>query len=109
MRTTVTVASVPRTAVFEQGASLVSDESAESYGEPQFLQPVRCVVTGHRHRFGVEVELLSPQPGRPAFIDFINLTDEREHVTPDRFPPVGTVLDAVYLCVLPNGEVRISL
>ncbi|MGW6946720.1 hypothetical protein [Streptomyces xanthophaeus] len=87
----------------------MSDESAESYGDPQFLQPVRCVVTGHRHRFGVEVELLSSQPGRPAFIDFINLTDEREHVTPDRFPPVGTVLDAVYLCVLPDGEVRISL
>lgn len=69
----------------------------------EFFHPVRCVVTGHGDRFGVEVELLSPQSGRPAFIDFINLTDEREHVTPDRFPPIGTVLDALYPAVMPNG------
>ncbi|MFG2486218.1 MULTISPECIES: hypothetical protein [Streptomyces] len=87
----------------------MSEDSTESYDRLEFLQPVRCVVTGHRDRFGVEVEMLSPQPGRPAFIDFINLTDEHEHVTPDRFPPIGTVLDALYLAVHPNGEVRISL
>ncbi|MFF4425525.1 hypothetical protein ACFY04_32930 [Streptomyces sp. NPDC001549] len=87
----------------------MSEDPTEPYGRLEFLQPVRCVVTGHRDRFGVEVEMLSPQPGRAAFIDFINLTDEREHVTPDRFPPIGTVLDALFLAVHPNGEVRLSL
>ncbi|MEY2228394.1 MULTISPECIES: hypothetical protein [Streptomyces] len=87
----------------------MSEDPTESYDRLEFLQPVRCVVTGHRDRFGVEVEMLSPQPGRPAFIDFINLTDERAHVTPDRFPPIGTVLEALFLDVHPNEEVRLSL
>ncbi|MFF4443705.1 hypothetical protein [Streptomyces sp. NPDC001502] len=87
----------------------MSENPTEPYDGLEFLQPVRCVVTGHRDRFGVEVEMLSPQPGRAAFIDFINLTDEREHVTPDRFPPIGTVLDALFLAVMPNTEVRLSL
>ncbi|MFD9407090.1 hypothetical protein ACFWBN_08725 [Streptomyces sp. NPDC059989] len=70
-------------------------------------QIVQCEVTGHRGRFGVDVSIVKPQPGVAAFIDFVLLTDERRHLTPDEFPPIGSLIDAVTLDVHPNGELRL--
>lgn len=70
-------------------------------------QVVQCEVTGHRGRFGVEVSIVKPQSGIAAFIDFVLLTDERRHLTPDEFPPIGSLLDAVPLAIHPYGEVRL--
>ncbi|MDF5757492.1 hypothetical protein [Spongiactinospora sp. TRM90649] len=72
------------------------------------FQVVRCVVTAHRGRFGVEVRLTEPPVDVPAFIDFVMLTDADEHLTPDEFPPVGTVLSAAAIDFMPSGELRLS-
>ena len=69
---------------------------------------VRCRVTGHRGRFGVEVVVVAPVPDVPAFIDFVNLTDGLEHPCPEEFPAVGSVLDAVVLDLMPGGELRLA-
>lgn len=79
---------------------------AES-GLHQF-QVVRCAVTGHRDRFGVDVDIVSPAGGVPAFIDAIMLVDAGVQVTPDDFPPVGAELEAVTLDFMPWGELRLS-
>jgi hypothetical protein len=72
------------------------------------FQIVQCRVTEHRDRFGVEVELLSPVAGIPAFIDSVLLAEEGSEVTPDDYPEVGSVLDAVTLDFMPWGELRLS-
>ncbi|GLY52660.1 hypothetical protein [Lentzea sp. NBRC 102530] len=72
------------------------------------FQVVRCVVTGHRGRFGVDVSLVEPNAKVPAFIDFVHLTDGPEHLAPADFPPVGRLLDAVTLDFMPDGELRLS-
>ncbi|MFK0173780.1 hypothetical protein ACIQU5_33875 [Streptomyces sp. NPDC090306] len=72
------------------------------------FQPVYCRVTGHRGRFGVEVELVVPAPEIPAFIDFVNLTDSLEHPRPEDFPAIGSVINAVVLDYMPNGELRLA-
>ncbi|MFJ5218736.1 hypothetical protein ACIP98_28950 [Streptomyces sp. NPDC088354] len=72
------------------------------------FQIVRCVVTGHRGRFGVEVAIIDPKSSAPAFIDFVMLKDGVGHLTPEEFPPVGTVLEAVTLDFMPDGELRLS-
>ncbi|MDQ0986539.1 hypothetical protein ACFY8V_02560 [Streptomyces californicus] len=76
-------------------------------GVRQF-QVVRCVVTGHRGRFGVEVSLVDPESSVAAFIDFVMLSDGEGHPTPAEFPPVGDLLDAVTLDFMPDGELRLS-
>ncbi|WP_066944220.1 hypothetical protein [Streptomyces lushanensis] len=72
------------------------------------FQVVRCVVTGHRGRFGVEVSVTEPRSDAPAFVDFVNLDDGDDHPTPDDFPPIGTSLEAVTLDFVPGGELRLS-
>jgi hypothetical protein len=72
------------------------------------FQVVQCQVTGHRDRFGVDVELVSPVAGVPAFIDFVLLAEAGVQVNPDDFPEVGSVLDAVTLDFMPWGELRLS-
>ncbi|MFL9683667.1 MULTISPECIES: hypothetical protein [unclassified Streptomyces] len=72
------------------------------------FQVVRCVVTGHRGRFGVEVSVIDPESNVPAFIDFVMLSDGDQHPTPEDFPPVGNLLDAVTLDFMPGGELRLS-
>ncbi|MER6202849.1 hypothetical protein ABT234_36450 [Streptomyces sp. NPDC001586] len=70
-------------------------------------QVVRCEVTGHRGRFGVEVSIVKPRSDVAAFVDFVLLTDERRHLASDEFPPIGSLLDAVTLDIHPNGELRL--
>ncbi|GJF30464.1 hypothetical protein KNE206_31640 [Kitasatospora sp. NE20-6] len=70
-------------------------------------QIVRCEVVGHRGRFGVEVSVVEPRSDATAFIDFVLLTDENRHLTPDEFPPIGSLLDAVTMDFHPNGELRL--
>ncbi|WP_157597087.1 hypothetical protein [Streptacidiphilus rugosus] len=72
-------------------------------------QSVRCRVTGHRGRFGVEVSVVTPGIEVPAFIDFVNLTDSPEHPLPEDFPAIGSVLDAVVLDVMSSGELRLAV
>ncbi|MFG1805699.1 hypothetical protein [Streptomyces sp. NPDC049040] len=85
-------------------------ESAQRWlhNELRPSQTVRCRVTGHRGRFGVEVELVAPAPEIPAFIDFVNLTDGLDHPRPEDFPAIGSSLDAVVLDYMPNGELRLA-
>ncbi|MFF3684886.1 hypothetical protein [Streptomyces sp. NPDC002187] len=72
------------------------------------FQVVRCTVTGHRGRFGVEVSVAGPKTDIPAFIDFVMLSDGVDHPTPADFPAIGSVLDAVTLDFMPGGELRLS-
>ncbi|MFF7542992.1 hypothetical protein ACFZCU_05035 [Streptomyces canus] len=72
------------------------------------FQVVRCTVTGHRGRFGVEVSITDPESSAPAFIDFVMLSDSPQHPTPADFPAIGSVLDAVVLDFMPGGELRLS-
>jgi hypothetical protein len=72
------------------------------------LQLVRCKVTEHRDYFGVDVEVVSPVTGIPAFIDFVLLAEAGTPVTPEDFPAVGSVLDAVTVDFMPDGELRLS-
>lgn len=72
------------------------------------FQIVRCVVTGHRGRFGVEAEIVDPKSNALAFIDFVMLKDGVGHLTPEEFPAIGTVLEAVTLDFMPDGELRLS-
>ncbi|BFV60515.1 hypothetical protein KCMC57_up56190 [Kitasatospora sp. CMC57] len=70
-------------------------------------QIVQCEVTGHRGRFGVEVSIVEPQSDVAAFIDLVLLTDENRHLTPDEYPPIGSLLDAVTLDIHPGDELRL--
>jgi hypothetical protein len=72
------------------------------------FQLVRCVVTGHRDRFGVEVDVIEPVVGVAAFIDFVLLDEAGVQVDPADFPAVGSALDAVTLNFMPWGELRLS-
>jgi hypothetical protein len=72
------------------------------------FQVVRCVVTGHRDSFGVEVSIISPVANVDAFIDFVLLTDDDDHLPRSRYPPIGDVLDAVTIDFMPDGELRLS-
>ncbi|MFI9584077.1 hypothetical protein ACIHCQ_20035 [Streptomyces sp. NPDC052236] len=83
------------------------DDPWRRSGLEQF-QVVRCVVTGHRGRFGVEVAVTAAERTIPGFIDFVLLTDDDRHPGPADFPPVGTSLDAVTIDFMPNGELRLS-
>lgn len=69
---------------------------------------VRCRVTGHRGRFGVEVEIISDTEKPPAFIDFVLLADGGRHVPPEDFPSVGSELEAVVVAFMPDGELRLD-
>jgi len=80
-------------------------------GLTQF-QVVRCVVTGHRRDWGIDVEIVAaPDPravGHAAFIDFVLLAERGVQVTPEVFPPVGSELDAVVIDFMPNEELRLD-
>lgn len=78
------------------------------HSELRPFQTVRCRVTGHRGRFGVEVELVAPAPEVPAFIDFVNLTDSLDHLRPEDFPAIGSTLNTVVLDYMPSGELRLA-
>lgn len=69
---------------------------------------VRVRVEGHRGRFGVEVKIVSEAKQFPAFIDSVLLTDRRPRPSQEEFPVVGTVLDAVVVAFMPNGELRLD-
>jgi hypothetical protein len=84
-----------------------NDQMWQLRGLRQF-QVVRCVVTGHRGCFGVEVSVIDPKTNDPAFIDFVMLSDGERHPTPAECPPVGDLLDAVTLDFMPEGELRLS-
>jgi hypothetical protein len=84
-----------------------NDELWRRSGLRQF-QVVRCVVTAHRDRYGVEVELTSPAKHLAAFIDFVMLSDGDDHPSQSAFPPVGSALDAVAIDFMPSGELRLS-
>lgn len=71
-------------------------------------QVVKCQVTGHRGHFGVEVKVIDPPIDVEAFIDFILLVEVGVQVSPQDFPPVGTVLTAVFVATMPWGEHRLS-
>ncbi len=82
-------------------------------GEPAgvligFPRIVRCVVTAHRDRFGVEVDALTAEGPVPAFIDFVLLSEPGHQVMPENFPAVGEVIEAVTVNVMPSGELRLS-
>ncbi|MDI6105914.1 hypothetical protein QLQ12_45825 [Actinoplanes sp. NEAU-A12] len=80
----------------------------ERAGLTQF-QAVACEVTAHRGRFGVDVEIVDPAARVPAFIDFALLAEARpEHPTPSDFPEMGSVIEAVTIDFMPNGELRLS-
>jgi hypothetical protein len=84
------------------------EELWQEYGLHQF-QVVQCQVVEHRGRFGVDVEVFTPNGRRPAFIDFVLLAEAGEpHVTPENFPPVGAILRAVTVDFMPDGELRLS-
>ena len=77
-------------------------------GLAQF-QVVTCEVTAHRGRFGVEVDIVEPVTRLPAFVDFVLLTEAgTEHPTPSDFPAVGSVIEAVTIDFMPDGELRLS-
>jgi len=69
---------------------------------------VHCQVTGHRGRFGVEVQITSRAEKPAAFIDFVLIPGRGQRVAPEYFPPVGTELDAVVVAFMPNGELRLD-
>lgn len=72
-------------------------------------QLVQCVVTGHRGRFGIDVEITSPHVPEPgAFIDFILLAEPGVQVTAADFPPLGTSIEAVTVDIMPDGELRLD-
>ncbi|MEV6304051.1 hypothetical protein AB0M02_31930 [Actinoplanes sp. NPDC051861] len=79
----------------------------EQAGLTQF-QIVTVRVTEHRQHFGVDVETVSPVEGVPAFIDFVLLREAGEQVTPEDFPEVGSLLEAVTIDFMPWGELRLS-
>jgi len=73
------------------------------------FQVVACRVTAHRGRFGVEVDIVDPVTRVPAFIDFVLLSEAgTEHLSPPDFPAVGSVIQAVTLDFMPDGELRLS-
>lgn len=76
------------------------------------LQPrqlVRCVVTGHRGRFGIDVQIVAPRVPQPrAFIDFVLLVEPGEQIDPSGFPPVGSSIAAVTVDIMPDGELRLD-
>jgi hypothetical protein len=69
---------------------------------------VRCQVTAHRSRFGVEVQITSHAEKRAAFVDFVLLPGRDQRMAPDYFPPVGAELEAVVVAFMPNGELRLD-
>ncbi|TCO65882.1 hypothetical protein [Actinocrispum wychmicini] len=74
------------------------------------FQIVQCVVTEHRGRFGIDVDVVTPTGRVPGFIDFVMLADSDEHPSPADFPAVGAVLEAVTLdFIIPlGGELRLT-
>jgi hypothetical protein len=84
------------------------NEQLWSSGGLRRFQTVRCVVTGHRGRFGIDVEIVSPTPGVPGFIDIVMLADGPGHIAPESFPVVGSVIDALTIDYMPGGELRLS-
>jgi hypothetical protein len=71
-------------------------------------QFVQCVVTSHRDRYGVDVEIVEPLSGRMGFIDFTLLRERGKGVDRDAFPRVGTRLKVVVVDFAPNGELRLN-
>jgi hypothetical protein len=69
---------------------------------------VRCQVTAHRGRFGVEVQITSRAEKPAAFIDFVLLPGRDRRVAPEYFPSVGVELEAVVVAFMPNGELRLD-
>lgn len=77
-------------------------------GLAQF-QAVTCKVTAHRGRFGVDVEIVDPVTRVAAFIDFVLLAEKGpRHPTPSDFPAVGSMIEAVTIDFMPDGELRLS-
>jgi hypothetical protein len=70
-------------------------------------EPVECVVTAHRGRFGVEVEIVGAPSGQSAFIDAVLLRDGG-YTAREEWPAPGTLLDAVPVDFMPDGELRLS-
>ncbi|MFB8029217.1 hypothetical protein ACFQ6U_30665 [Streptomyces sp. NPDC056465] len=56
----------------------------------------------------MEVELVEPVTQARAFIDFVNLIDHLAHPAPKDLPAIGSLLDAVVLDFMPDGELRLS-
>jgi hypothetical protein len=69
---------------------------------------VLCLVTAHRGRFGVDVQIISRAEKPPAFIDFALLPGRDLRAAPDYFPAVGAELEAVVVAFAPNGELRLD-
>jgi hypothetical protein len=77
-------------------------------GLAQF-QAVTCRVTAHRGRFGVDVEIVDPVTRVAAFIDFVLLSEAGPwHSIPSGFPEVGSMIEAVTIDFMPDGELRLS-
>lgn len=73
------------------------------------FQSVTCRVTAHRGRFGVDVEIVDPVARLAAFIDFVLLSEVgSQHPTPSDFPKAGSMIEAVTLDFMPDGELRLS-
>ncbi|MFJ3235867.1 hypothetical protein [Streptomyces sp. NPDC086787] len=72
-------------------------------------QLVRCVVAGHRDRFGIDVRIISPIVPNPwAFVDFVLLAERGVQVTPADFPATGAEIKAVTVDIMPDGELRLD-
>lgn len=95
-------------ATFAQGVYVVDPGQLWRRSGLHQFQLVQCQVTGHRSRFGVEVVVVSPVSGVSAFIDFVLLAEAGSEVTPDDFPEIGSLLDAVTIDFMPWGELRLS-
>ncbi len=58
----------------------------------------------------MDVEIVGPAAGLPAFVDFVLLPrrDPVVSASPGEFPPIGSVFEAVTLDVMPSGELRLQ-
>ena len=65
-------------------------------------------VTGHRDRFGIEVEVISGGLGFPAFIDAALISDRWARTSKEEFPEMGLELKAIVSAFMPNGELRLD-
>jgi hypothetical protein len=69
---------------------------------------VRVRVTGHRDRFGIEVDIIERTPPYPAFVDASLIADQPVRPSPEEFPSIGAEMDAVVVAFMPNGELRLD-
>ncbi|WP_430791950.1 hypothetical protein [Actinoplanes sp. G11-F43] len=69
---------------------------------------MRARVTGHRDRFGVDVEVSSVDPPFPAFIDAGIISDRHPLTPPEEYPEIGSELTAIVVAFTPSGELRLD-